>query len=77
MYAEPALEQATPEEAGARVPALLHMHGGGQTVAPHYLSWARRGYAVLSINCHGEGFGREAGTFTVTGYAQSGAAVVH
>ncbi len=66
VFAEPALEQPVQGEAGAwTLPALLHMHGGGQTVAPHYLSWARRGYAILSINCHGEGFGREAGTFTV------------
>ena len=60
VYAEPALQQGQ-----TRLPALLHRHGGGQSVAPHYLSWARRGYAVLSINCHGKGFGRKVGTFTV------------
>lgn len=64
VFAEPALEPAGDAYAQT-LPALLHMHGGGQTVAPHYLSWAKRGYAILSINCHGEGFGRKAGTFTV------------
>ncbi|NKB66006.1 MAG: prolyl oligopeptidase family serine peptidase [Candidatus Latescibacteria bacterium] len=44
---------AAPAQAG-NYPALLHMHGGGQTVAPHWLkTWSGRGYAILSINCHG------------------------
>lgn len=47
-------------EGSATYPALLHMHGGGQTVAPHWLkTWTGRGYAILSINCHGAWPGRE------------------
>lgn len=44
---------AAPEQAGP-YPAILHMHGGGQTVSMPWLKvWADRGYATLSINCHG------------------------
>jgi hypothetical protein len=67
VYAEPvhSEDDVAGEGRSKLLPALLHMHGGGQTVAPHYLSWASRGYCVLSINCHGEGFDRPAGTYTV------------
>eukprot|EP01050_Picozoa_sp_SAG11_P013671 SAG11_NODE_1614_length_4579_cov_11.855357_5_plen_264_part_00 len=66
QFARPADDDSQRETGGGgALPALLHMHGGGQTVAPHYLSLASRGYCVLSINCHGEGFGRPEGTYTV------------
>ena len=35
-------------------PAILHIHGGGQTATRQYVEyWARRGYAALSINWGG------------------------
>jgi len=44
---------AAPE--GARgVPAVMHLHGGGQTVNKMWLeTWTVRGYACLSCNYHG------------------------
>jgi dienelactone hydrolase len=37
-----------------RVPAILHIHGGGQTASKGYVNyWVRRGYAALSINWGG------------------------
>jgi len=36
------------------VPAVMHLHGGGQTVNPQWLeAWTARGYASLSCNYHG------------------------
>jgi len=50
---------AAPEEGRSR-PAILHIHGGGQTVNDRWLAfWAGRGYAALSINWGGEWPGRE------------------
>lgn len=37
-----------------RMPAILHVHGGGQNANAEYVKlWASRGYAVLSINWGG------------------------
>lgn len=48
-------------------PAVLHIHGGGQTVAPTWLKfWAQRGYAVLSFN-HG---GKRPGTDKFTDWGK-------
>lgn len=39
---------------GTKLPALLHLHGGGQRAFLHEVrEWAPRGYAVLSINWGG------------------------
>ena len=39
---------------GSKLPALLHLHGGGQRAFLHEVrEWAPRGYAVLSINWGG------------------------
>ncbi|MCE9526943.1 MAG: acetylxylan esterase [Planctomycetales bacterium] len=47
-------------EGNAKHPAVLHIHGGGQTVAPAWLKfWAKRGYAVLSFNHGGKRPGTE------------------
>ncbi|MBM4086003.1 MAG: hypothetical protein FJ272_14550, partial [Planctomycetes bacterium] len=46
LYAEP--------EGATRVPAVMHLHGGGQTVNKTWLeTWTARGYACLSCNYHG------------------------
>ncbi|MCY3017865.1 MAG: acetylxylan esterase [Planctomycetota bacterium] len=52
MYAAPT---------GAKsVPAVMHLHGGGQTVNKQWLeAWTERGYACLSCNCHGVWENRE------------------
>jgi len=45
---------AAPRPPGS-YPAVLHLHGGGQTVGLHWLeTWTSRGYAVLSIDSHGQ-----------------------
>ena len=50
IYAEPLNVQP-----GSRLPAVMHLHGGGQTVSEPWLDeWAARGYAGLSCNYHGE-----------------------
>jgi len=37
-----------------RVPAVMHLHGGGQTVNQEWLAaWTARGYACLTCNYHG------------------------
>ena len=42
-------------EGGKKLPALLHIHGGGQTVNEDWLEeFTGRGYAILSINWGGE-----------------------
>lgn len=52
LYAEP--------EGAAGVPAVMHLHGGGQTVYKPWLeTWAARGYAGLSCNYHGVWENRE------------------
>jgi len=39
---------------GKDLPAILHLHGGGQNAMNEYVRfWAKRGYAVLSINWGG------------------------
>jgi len=44
---------AAPDGA-TRVPAVMHLHGGGQTVNKMWLeTWTARGYACLSCNYHG------------------------
>lgn len=49
MYAEP-VRSSNAE----RLPAILHIHGGGQTVSPEWLKfWTSRGYAVMSFNWGG------------------------
>lgn len=41
-------------EPDAKVPAVMHLHGGGQTVDGQWLdAWTARGYAVLTCNYHG------------------------
>ncbi|MEI6807642.1 MAG: dienelactone hydrolase family protein [bacterium] len=40
---------------GKNLPAMLHIHGGGQTVMPEWLEyWNDRGYAALTFNWGGE-----------------------
>ena len=40
---------------GKRLPAVLHIHGGGQTVNPRWLKfWNERGYAALTFNWGGK-----------------------
>jgi dienelactone hydrolase len=40
---------------GKNLPAVLHVHGGGQTVSPGWLRfWTGRGYAALTFNWGGE-----------------------
>lgn len=40
--------------AAQKAPAILHIHGGGQTAIREYVEyWARRGYAALSIDWGG------------------------
>jgi len=52
LYAVPI---SATREGAARLPALMHLHGGGQTVGKHWVrNWTQRGYAFLSINSHGE-----------------------
>ncbi len=47
MYAAP--------EGGRKLPAVLHIHGGGQTVNKGWLkTWTARGYAAMSFNWGGE-----------------------
>ena len=42
------------------LPALLHIHGGGQTANPRWLKeFAQRGYAVLTFNWGGKWPGRD------------------
>jgi len=44
---------ASPEGAQG-APAVMHLHGGGQTVSKPWLeAWTARGYACLSCNYHG------------------------
>jgi dienelactone hydrolase len=46
MYAAP--------EGAKGLPAILHIHGGGQTVYPSWLAfWTQRGYAAMSFNWGG------------------------
>lgn len=41
-------------EGGKSLPAVLHIHGGGQTVNPSWLAfWTRRGYAAMTFNWGG------------------------
>jgi dienelactone hydrolase len=43
-----------------RVPAVMHLHGGGQTVNRQWLAaWTARGYACLTCNYHGKWPGRQ------------------
>jgi dienelactone hydrolase len=43
-----------PGGTNATVPAVMHLHGGGQTVDGQWLeAWTARGYAVLTCNYHG------------------------
>jgi dienelactone hydrolase len=52
LYAAPA--------AGQQLPAVLHIHGGGQTASPEWLRfWGRRGYAALAFDFCGKWPGRE------------------
>jgi len=38
-----------------RLPAVMHLHGGGQTVNNNWLkTWTARGYAAFTCNYHGE-----------------------
>lgn len=61
---------AAPQQSG-RYPALLHLHGGGQTVAPDWLkTWTGRGYAILTINSHGKWPNRERYTLYPTALSQ-------
>lgn len=42
-------------EGGSDLPAILHVHGGGQTVNVNWLKfWTGRGYAALTFNWGGE-----------------------
>jgi dienelactone hydrolase len=54
---------AAPGRAGtpvARVPAVMHLHGGGQTVNKQWLeAFTARGYAALTCNYHGVWENRE------------------
>lgn len=44
---------------GKRLPAVLHIHGGGQTASPdHVLFWAKRGYAAASFDHMGPMYNR-------------------
>ncbi len=46
--------------AEGKSPAVLHIHGGGQTAVREYVEyWARRGYAALSLNWGGYPLGRD------------------
>ena len=65
IYAAP-LQAGKPGEGGqfhgpdAKVPAVMHLHGGGQTVDERWLeAWTARGYAALTCNYHGEWEERE------------------
>jgi len=41
-------------KSGHHLPALLHIHGGGQTATKEYVEyWAKRGYAAISIDWGG------------------------
>ena len=41
-------------EGGRALPAVLHIHGGGQTVNPSWLAfWTKRGYAAMTFNWGG------------------------
>ena len=45
---------------GKNLPAVLHIHGGGQTVAPTWLKfWNDRGYAAMTFNWGGKWPGRD------------------
>ena len=56
IYAAP----ARAGKPGGRVPAVMHLHGGGQTVNTRWLeAWTARGYAALTCNYHGEWQNRE------------------
>jgi dienelactone hydrolase len=47
-------------EGKAGLPGVLHVHGGGQTVRPHWLGfWNDRGYAALTFNWGGAWPGRD------------------
>ena len=44
-----------PKHCRKKLPALLHIHGGGQTAFVHWLNfWNERGYAALSFDWGGE-----------------------
>lgn len=46
---------AFPKEPPGKLPAILQMHGGGQTALPEtVIAWARNGYAVMAINWGGK-----------------------
>lgn len=56
---------ARPEGAGP-FPAILQIHGGGQTCFPHNVDWfVRHGYACLSFDWNGPESGRHSGEVTV------------
>src|SRR5262245_16855879 len=47
-------------QGGKNLPAVLHVHGGGQSVSPPWLRyWPGRGYACLSFDWCGRWEGRE------------------
>ncbi len=55
----------------SNLPAILHIHGGGQTVAPSWLRfWNERGYAALTFNWGGHWPNRE--KFTLWGSLKQG-----
>jgi hypothetical protein len=48
-----------PEGAGAKLPAVMHIHGGGQRASLHEVKFlVGRGYAALSVNWGGSGDGK-------------------
>jgi len=45
---------------GKNLPALLHIHGGGQSASPYWLKfWTARGYAAMTFDFTGKHAGRE------------------
>ena len=69
MYAAPT--------GGTKLPAVMHIHGGGQTAVAVWLKyWTHRGYAALSYDFCGEMAGREKftrwGSVTHGNQAQAG-----
>src|SRR5205085_1479776 len=40
---------------GKRLPGILHIHGGGQTLSPQWVTfWAKRGYVCVSFDFCGK-----------------------
>jgi hypothetical protein len=62
--------RGAPVEGDAKLPGILHLHGGGQTASLDWVRhWAGRGYVCVSHDFCGPGLGRDAEMVTQWGAA--------